>query len=179
MADAPTFDSICERYNRRLTDLKNLLSPLTRENDGSGDDPKYDDSGCVLLCWGSSSSCHALAVDNIGRTIDQELFWKKLQTAWYNTRGRWRQKMPWYGIRRMKQVEIRLVSPDPKDKDLFHGVYQSVDKVLETEKQKLWESMSTTTLPDYREPECEEEFYDPWFYPCRYAPRKPPPSTAR
>lgn len=46
-----------------------------------------------------------------------------------------------------------FVGPDPKAKDLFHGVYKPVDKGLETEKQKLWESMSTVTIPDYREPD--------------------------
>ncbi|PVH70646.1 hypothetical protein DL98DRAFT_540678 [Cadophora sp. DSE1049] len=135
----PPIGPIYERHNRRLADLKNLLGPLTCQNDSSGD----DDSGCVLLCWGGSSSCRVLAVNHIGGSIDQEVFWKKLQRAWYDTRGRWRQKMPWYGIRSVKQVEIRLVSPDPNAKDLFLGVYQPADKALETWKQKLRESMST------------------------------------
>lgn len=159
----PTFRPIYERYERRLADLKNLLGPLTCGNDSSGDDHKHEDSGCVLLCWGSSSSCRVLAVNHIGRTIDQELFWKKLQTAWYDTRGRWRQKMPWYGIRSVKRVEICLVGPDPKTKDLFYGVYQPADKALETEKQKLRESIST--FSGYPKPDSFDELE---FGPCWY-----------
>jgi hypothetical protein len=164
----PTFGPIYERYNRRLADLKNLLGPLTRENDGSGD----DDSGCVLLCWGGSSSCRVLAVNHIGGSIDQELFWKKLQTAWYDTRGRWRQKLPWYRIRSVKQVEIRLVGPDPNAKDLFHGVYQPADKALETKEQRLRENAST--FSDYPEPERDlyDDYGDHEFDPCRYDFRK-------
>ena len=69
--------------------------------------------------------------------------------------------MLWYGIRSVKQVEIRLVGPDPKAKGLFHGVYQPADKALETKKQKLWESMST--FSDYPKRESGAEFD-----PCRY-----------
>jgi hypothetical protein len=171
-----SLDPAEERYYQRLADLKNLLGPLNSENDDSGDKHKRDDSGCVLLCWGSSSDCRALAVNHIERTIDQKLFWKNLQTAWYNTRGRWRQIIPWYGIRSVKQVEIRLVGPDPKAKDVFHGVYQPADKVLESEKQKLWESMSTVTLPHYldyylpdnEESMSEEEYHELQSYPCQY-----------
>jgi hypothetical protein len=76
--------------------------------------------------------------------------------------------MPWYGIRSMKQVEIRLGSPNPKAKDQFLGIYQLAGKTLEITRQKLRESMSTTTLPDYRKPETKEEFRDPCFHPCRY-----------
>lgn len=145
-----------EPYKRRLAELKNLLRPLTHEN---------DDSGCVMLCWGSSSSCRVLAVNHIGPAIDQELFWNKLQTAWYNTRGRWRQNMPWYGIRSVKQVKIRLVGPDPKAKDLFYGVYQPADKALETEKRKLRESMSTFSEYD---PEQYPDIVFPGDIPCWY-----------
>ncbi|KFZ03646.1 hypothetical protein V502_10773 [Pseudogymnoascus sp. VKM F-4520 (FW-2644)] len=158
-------DPVEERHIRRLADLENLLGPLNSENDDSGDEHKLDDSGCVLLCWGSSSDCRVLVVNYIGRTIDQELFWKKLQTAWYDTRGRWRQKMPWYGIRSVKQVEIRLVGPDPKANDIFHGVYQLADKALETEKQKLRERMSKARLPDYDD--LEYEYLE---YVCQYDP---------
>ncbi|KFY29419.1 hypothetical protein V493_02375 [Pseudogymnoascus sp. VKM F-4281 (FW-2241)] len=140
---APTFVPVYERHNRRLADLKDQLSPLTCGNDGSDGVHNDDDSGCVLLCWGSSYSCRMLAVNHIGSSIDQELFWNKLQTAWYDTRGEWRQKMPWYRIRNVKQVEIRLVGPDPNAKDLFYGVYQPADKFLETKKQRLQESVST------------------------------------
>lgn len=147
-----------ELYEQRLTILKNLLRPIT-EN---------DDSGCVLLCWGSSSSCHVLAVNHIGPAIDQELFWNKLQTAWYNTRGRWRQKVPWYGIRNVKQVMIRLVGVDPKAEDLLYGVYQPADKALETEKRNLQGSMSTFSEYD---PEQDPSFdfpEDMQDIPCWY-----------
>lgn len=167
-----------ERHNQRLADLKNLLGPLNSEKDDSGDELKLDDSGCVLLCWGSSSDCRVLVVNHIGRNIDHELFWRKLQTAWYDTRGRWRQKMPWYGIQSVKQVEIRLVGPDPKAKDVFYGVYQLADKDLETEKQKLRESMSTVTLsdtpPDREDLYHEDLYYEEQYYEdpdvCRYDP---------
>ena len=164
----PTFGPTYERYNRRLADLKNLLGPLTRENDSSGD----DDSGCVLLCWGGSSSCRVLAVNHIGGSIDQELFWKKLQTAWYDTRGRWQQKLPWYRIRSVKQVEIRLVGPDPNTKDLFHGVFQPADKALETKEQRLRENAST--FSDYPEPEPDlyDDYEDHESDPCWYDFRK-------
>jgi len=170
----PVFDSIYERYERHLWDLKNILSPLTRDDDdGSNDDHRNDDSGCVLLCWGSSTNCRVLAVNHISRTIDQEMFWKKLQSAWYDARGRWRQRMPWYGIRSVKQVEVRLVGPDPDARDVFHGVWRLVDAEIEAEKQELLERVSTSkleresTFSDYPEP-------DPWgednfeSYPCRY-----------
>jgi len=166
----PMVGPIYERYNRRLADLKSLLSPLTRENDGSGD----DDSGCVLLCWGGSSSCRVLAVNHIGGSIDQELFWKKLQTAWYDTRGRWRQKLPWYRIRSVKQVAIRLAGPDPNTKDLFHGVYKPADKALEAKEQRLRENAGT--LPDYPEPERglyeDDDYGDHESDPCWYDFRK-------
>ncbi|KFY19200.1 hypothetical protein V493_08081 [Pseudogymnoascus sp. VKM F-4281 (FW-2241)] len=131
---------IDERHEQRLADLKTLLGPLTRKIDGTGDGDKLDNSGCVLLCWGSSSSCRVMAVPHIERTIDRELFWKKLQTAWYGTRGWWQQKVPWYGVRSVKRVDIRLVGPDAKAEDVFHGVYQPADKALETEMEKLRES---------------------------------------
>lgn len=86
--------------------------------------------------------------------------------------------MPWYGIRSVKQVEIRLVGPDPKAKDVFYGVYQLADKALETEKQKLRESMSTVTLsdtpPDHKDLDYEEQYYEEKYYEdlyvCRYDP---------
>lgn len=72
----------------------------------------------------------------------------------------------------MKQVEIHLVGPDPKAKDLFHGVYQPADKALETKQQKLRESVST--FSDYPEPELDldDVCEDPEFGPCRYDFRK-------
>ncbi|KFY83545.1 hypothetical protein V498_07991, partial [Pseudogymnoascus sp. VKM F-4517 (FW-2822)] len=163
---APTTVPVSERHDRRLADLKDQLSPLTRGNDDSGDDHKDDESGCVLLCWGSSYSCRVLAVNHIGPSIDHELFWNKLQTAWYDTRGGWRKKMPWYGIRSVKQVEIRLVGPDPNAKDLFYGVYQPVDKALEIKKQRLQERVSTfseTPEPErdyYNDYDNQDEYYD-------------------
>jgi hypothetical protein len=115
-----------------------------------------------------------LAVNHIGGSIDQELFWKKLQTAWYDTRGRWRQKLPWYRIRSVKQVAIRLAGPDPNTKDLFHGVYKPADKALETKEQRLRENAGT--LPDYPEPERglydDDDYGDHESDPCWYDFRK-------
>ena len=76
--------------------------------------------------------------------------------------------MPWYGIRNVKQIEIRLINPDPKAKDLFYGVYQPADKALETRKQKLLESMSTFS-PD-PDPDPDPDPFDDLseFDPCWY-----------
>jgi hypothetical protein len=153
---------------QRLAELKSLLGPLTSENDEIGDDHKYDDYGCVLLCWGSPSSCHVLAVNHIGRNIDQELFWKKLQMAWNDTRGRWRQKMPWYRIRSVEQVKIRLVGPIARAKDLFHGVYNPANKAIEAEKRKLQETIRA--FPEFSVPNSDDDFSegDPCFYDYKH-----------
>ncbi|WEW60038.1 hypothetical protein PRK78_005522 [Emydomyces testavorans] len=76
---------------------------INKRNNKIGDDHKYDDCGCVLLCWASPSSCHVLAANHT--------------------------KMPWYKIWSVEQVKIRLVGPIKGAKDLFHGVYKPANKL--------------------------------------------------
>lgn len=82
--------------------------------------------------------------------------------------------MPWYGIRSVKQVEIRLVGPDPNSKNLFYGVYQPVDKALETKQQRLQESVNTflETLESEQDDHDDLIDYDDYDYyyndPCEY-----------
>lgn len=89
-----------ERREQRQKDLKRLLGPLQ-----SGDS-NTDSAGYVLLCWGPSP-CQVLAVKHMERDMDHELFWKRLRAAWYVQRGRWRSRMPWYGIKDVRMVEVR------------------------------------------------------------------------
>lgn len=69
----------------------------------------------------------------------------------------------------MKQVEIRLIGPDPKAKDLFYGVYQPADKALETKEQRLRESASTFSNHLELEPDLYGDNDDPEH--CRYDSR--------
>lgn len=125
----PNADKILQReaYDQHVTEIDRLFDPLTNEDEHP--------DGFVFLCWGNATSCRVQGVKHFQHNIDHVLFWKKLQTAWFQARGQWRRKIPWYGIRNVKLVDVRLAGPVTDVPEEFHGTYQILDEQLEAKKR--------------------------------------------
>uniref|UniRef100_A0A8H7K0Y3 Uncharacterized protein n=1 Tax=Bionectria ochroleuca TaxID=29856 RepID=A0A8H7K0Y3_BIOOC len=157
-----------DAHDHFIADVKRLLNPLTSEEEGLVDEGStiYNE-GSVFLCWGSATNCRVLSVKHFQRDMDHELFWKKLHHAWYQTRGEWRHKIPWYGIRDVKMVNIRLAGPVRGCPDQFHGVFQSIDGEVQREKEKLrqkirkfQEAEAEADRERWRKRSDEDDYYD-------------------
>jgi hypothetical protein len=157
-----------DAHDHFIADVKRLLNPLTSEEEGLVDEGStiYNE-GSVFLCWGSATNCRVLSVKHFQRDMDHELFWKKLHHAWYQTRGEWRHKIPWYGIRDVKMVDIRLAGPVRGCPDQFHGVFQSIDGEVQREKEKLrqkirkfQEAEAEADRERWRKRSDEDDYYD-------------------
>ncbi|VUC23939.1 unnamed protein product [Clonostachys rosea] len=127
-----------DAYDQFIADVKRVLDPLTSQEDGlPNKDCTIYNEGSVFLCWGSAANSRVLNVKHIQRNMDHELFWKRLNHTWYQARGEWRRKIPWYGIRDVKMVDIRLVGPIRDYPDQFYGVFQLIDEEIRREKEEL------------------------------------------
>lgn len=117
-----------EAYDQYVKEIDRLFDPLTNESEHS--------DGFVFLCWGDATSCRIQGVKHFQHDMDDVLFWKKLNTAWFQARGEWRRKIPWYGIRNVQVADVRLAGPVTDVPEEFHGTYQILDEQLEAEKRK-------------------------------------------
>ncbi|RYP35224.1 hypothetical protein DL767_003890 [Monosporascus sp. MG133] len=126
-----------EAYEQRIAEIERLLEPLTSEDEEAGKTPASYDDGFVFLCWGDTTNCRVLRVKHFQADMDHELFWKRLQKTWFQMRGQWRRKLPWYAIRNVRMVDVRLVGPVPDRPGLYHGTYRLLDDELEAKKESL------------------------------------------
>jgi hypothetical protein len=74
-----------------------VLEPILR-SDGSG-------SFCILLCWGKDDGCHIIPL-SIPSSSDDVATWQAIRQEWYARRGKWREYLPLFGIKRVEIVEV-------------------------------------------------------------------------
>ncbi len=85
---------ICNATRREK--IGEILGPIM--NPGPG-------KGVVLLCWGPPNSCQILpiAVEEMSEGVE---LWDRLQKGWYQARGSWRKRMPYWQVKRVEKVKV-------------------------------------------------------------------------
>ncbi|KAK4164078.1 hypothetical protein QBC43DRAFT_318676 [Cladorrhinum sp. PSN259] len=106
-------------------------------------DPIMQSTPCLLICDGELGPEHLSHVIPVplGRNLelcDYVEIWKRIQRTWYKNRGRWRKwLLPFYGVKSMEPVEIRLVGRFASDRDTMRGILSSVKAKVKQEIESL------------------------------------------
>ena len=84
-------------HEERIKELLGVLSPL---------DPQGDRSSTILIAWGEPDNCRVLPV-KISHGADDVQMWEHIRNAYYSHRGKWREKLPCFGVKQVAVAKVR------------------------------------------------------------------------
>jgi len=90
-------EGIDTRNKKRREQIGEILGPIMNPNSGKA---------IVLLCWGTPDNCQILPI-TVDETPEGVELWNTLQRGWYQARGSWRKRMPYWQVKRVEEVKVR------------------------------------------------------------------------
>ncbi|KAJ0109502.1 hypothetical protein J7T55_000428 [Diaporthe amygdali] len=94
------------------------------------------DSSTLLLCGGEEDCCRIIPA-HIRDSADSTAQWTEAQRVWNQHNMNWRSWLPWYGVKSVSVVKVKIagkmprVKQVPKQPEIFIGVYRPEDTKAE------------------------------------------------